>query len=159
MDISENIECIGAELSWLSSRIDNLLHKDFSSFLPLPPLKNGTAYEKLVTEHKLTEADRAVLNLAFASLFRPALLAPFTLLFNDAEKKSHFGGICLPEYGQFYPTVRTALFLLAGGDEEMMGYHLSGFSRKHPLFASGLLLTFAPEGCQAFLDQRILFNE
>lgn len=155
----ENIACISGELSWLTQRIDDLLNKDITSFLPLPPLNPDTAYGKLVTGNSLIEADRVMLNLAFAALFRPSVLVPLAALFNNPEKHSRFGGIFREEPGQFCPTVRTAIFLLAGDDEELTDYYLCHFNSKNRLFTSGLLLTYTPEGRATFVDQEIIFND
>lgn len=159
MKTTVNTECISAQLSWLSQRIDNLLNKKLPELLPLPALDEQTPYGKLVAEHNLGEADRTMLNLAFAATFKPSVLAPFQVLFNDPQQSSLFGGIFHEEYGQFYPTIRTAIYLLAGDDEEKMDYYLCYFSRRNKLFTSNLLLTHAPEGCKTFLDSQVIFND
>ncbi|MCW3104850.1 MAG: ATPase, central region [Bacteroidetes bacterium] len=159
METTVNTECISAQLSWLSQRIDNLLNKNFTEFLPLPFPGEDTPYGKLIAEHNFGEADRVMLNLAFAATFKPSVLNPLLVHFRDPEKKSRFGGIFREEYGQFYPTVRTAIFLLAADDEEQIDYYLCYFNRKNKLFTSNLLLTHSPEGCQTFSDQQIIFND
>jgi len=159
METTVNTECISAQLSWLTQRIDNLLNKNLQEQLPLPPADEQTSYGMLVAEHKFGEADRVMLNLAFAATFKPSILAPFLTLFNDPQQSALFGGIFQEEYGQFYPTVRTAIYLLAADDEEKMDYYLCYFNRKNKLFTSNLLLTHAPEGCKTFLDQQIIFND
>ena len=156
---SENVACIVGELDWLSQRIDHLLHKEFSEYLPLPPLRPGTAYEKLVSDYALTESDRVVLNLALAELFDPSVLAPFALLFKMPEKKMRFGGLIKDHTAGFYPTVRTAIFLLADQDPEMRHYYYCHYNSRHPLFTSNLLLTSDVKECQGFLDRELLFNE
>jgi AAA+ superfamily predicted ATPase len=156
---SENIECISGEMNWLSLRINDLLNKNFSEFLPLPPLKNGTSYERLVNEHQLSETDRVVLNVAFAALINPAIFVPFMLQFKNPEKRALYGGIVKEEAAQFYPTVRTAIYLLAGNDEEMMNYNLCLFNNRHKLFTSNLLTTRATQESSSFLDYEIIFND
>ncbi len=156
---SENIACISSELDWLARRIDNLLNKNFNEFLPLPPLKPGTAYEKLVSENGLTDTDRVMLNLAFASMFKPSVLIPFMLLFKNPEKQMHFCGIVKEESGRFYPTVRTAIFLLAGEDEELIDYYLCLFNSRHKLFTSNILLSHPTHENTNFLEHELLFNE
>lgn len=156
---SENIACVSSELDWLVCRIDNLLNKDSNVFLPLPPLKTGTAYEKLVTENQLTDTDRVMLNLAFASTFKPSILAPFALLFKTPEKQSRFCGLVKEETARFYPTVRTAIFLLAGDDEELIDYYLCHFNSRHRLFTSNILLTHSTKENNSFLEHELLFNE
>ncbi|MFL5764760.1 MAG: ATP-binding protein [Bacteroidia bacterium] len=159
MNISEDIECIGAELEWLSSRIDNLLNRNVSEYLPLPPLRAGTAYEKIVAANELSESDRVALNLAFASVFKPSLLDPFVTMLSEFSKRSVFGGVFHQDSGKFYPTLRTALFLLTGGDDEQMSYYVSKFDNRSKLFTSGLLQTSIPEGTRNFLDHQLVFND
>jgi AAA+ superfamily predicted ATPase len=159
MKTTVNTECISAQLSWLSQRIHQLLNRNSGEYIPLPKPDPETPYGKLTEEYGLTEADRVVLNLAFAATFKPALLAPFLALFNNPEQNARFGGIFREEYAQFYPTLRTALFLLAADDEEKTDYYLCYFNRKNRLFSSNLLLTQAPEGCRTFFDQEIIFND
>ena len=156
---SENIACIIGELDWLSRRIDNLLHKDFSQYLPLPPLKPGTAYEKLVTEYGLNESDRIFLNLALADIFDPSILAPFALLFKTPEIKSLYGGLMKEHTAGFCPTVRTGIFLLADKDSEMRNYYYCHYNARHTLFTSNILLTYEVKECQGFLNRELMFNE
>ncbi len=156
---SKNIELIGTEFHWMASRIDHLLHKNVSEFLPLPPVDEATAYGKFITEQGFTDADRVMLSLAFISLFNPTILSPFAVLFSNPEKKSRFGGIFSEQEAQFYPTVRTAIFLLAGDDPEMMNYYVSYFNSRHLLFTSNVLLTASPEGNKTFLNQQLIFND
>lgn len=159
MNSPADTENISVALSWLALRIDHLLNRNFSEFLPLPLFKEDSSFQKFMEEHQLTEADRVMLCLAFASTFKPSVLAPFMLLFNDPGKKSRFGGILHEQYGQFYPTVRTGIFILTGGDEEMMSYYISYFNGRNKLFTSNILLTAAPEECKTFLDRQIIFND
>lgn len=157
---SENIACISGELDWIAQRIVNLNNNDLSEYMPLPPLKPGTAYEKLVTEHGLVESDRVMLNLALASLIKPAILAPFALLFKTADRKARFGGVIKEQTSCFFPTVRTALYLLSNDDEEMLIYYLSHFTGRHKLFTSNVLRIEPLKDHNAnFLDQELHFNE
>jgi len=153
------MECISAELDWLALRIDQLFNQNLRGSLPLPALKPGSVFAGFAEEYQLLEADRVLLCLALASTFRPSVLSPFMLLFNNPEKKSRFGGILHESYSQFYPTVRTALFILSGGDEEMMSFYIPYFNSRYKLFTSNVVLTSAPEGCKVFLDQQIIFND
>lgn len=156
---SDNVATISGELNWLARRIENLLGKNVAEFLPLPPLKVGTSYEKLVTDHSLTEPDRVLLNLAFAGLFQPSILVPFVIAFKDPEMSFRFGGFLKEETGRFYPTVRTALYLLAGDDEELWNYYLCLFTSKHKLFSSNLIQVKPTEHSTNFIDHEIVFND
>lgn len=159
MNIKENIAVLSGELSWLTLRIDNLLTKSTAELLPLPHVAPETPYGKFINENELKEADRVVLSLAFASTFKPSVLTPFTVHFSNPEKHARFGGVFREEYGQFYPTLRTAIFLLSGDDEEMSNFYFCYFNSKHKLFTSSILLPHASEGCKNFLDYQITFND
>lgn len=159
MKNSDNLDCIAGELNWLKLHIDNLLTKDSPQFLPLPPLKTGTAYEKLISENGFSDADRVLINLAFTAKYDQEILVPFQLLFHKPEQKSKFGGILSEGYGQFFPTVRTAIFLLSDNDSEKREYYSSYFNSRHVLFTSNLLQLRRPEDCQGFLDEQLIFND
>jgi AAA+ superfamily predicted ATPase len=159
MDPLNNIACIKAELDWLAWRIDSLLNKGTGETLSLPALKADTAYEKLVSAYGLNESERVMLNFALASLFKPALLTPFTLHFKTVEKKAAFGGLLRDETGDFVPTIRTGIFLLSGEDVEMTDYHLRHFNKRNKLFTSNILLAFPTRESRAFPDEELHFNE
>lgn len=59
---------ISSEIDWIAQRIDDLLQKNVSSPLPLPTVDVNSPYGKLVNEYHLNDADRVLLNLAFASI-------------------------------------------------------------------------------------------
>lgn len=146
------------QLQWLAQRINNLLNKELAEFLPLPRPGNDTSYGKLVSEYRLTEADCVMFDLAFAATFKPAVLTPFALLFSDPGKQARFGGVFIEEHGRFYPTVRTAIFLLSGDDDELVDHYICYFNSRHKLFTSNLLIA-AGDAQQSFIDHRIIFND
>jgi AAA+ superfamily predicted ATPase len=159
MNATENRLCIQQELAWLANRIDNLLNKETEIPLPLPTLNPDTAFGKLIIDYELADEERILFSLAFASMYQPSKISLFGAVFNQPQKKAYFGGVFTEEDGQFFPTVRTAIFLLAGNDEEMMDYYISYFNNKNKVFTSNLILTDVREKNQTFLNQQIIFND
>lgn len=155
----ENIVSISEQLHWLSQRIQQLLEKGETGFLPQPPVDAATPYGRLVRENELNDPDRLLLNLAFAATFHPEIFAPFILSFNDPEKRCRFGGIYRKETSMFYPTVRTAIWLLSGKDDELRMYYTSYFNSRNRLFTSGLVMASRPEEGKSFADFEITFND
>lgn len=154
-----NIECITGELNWLSLRIKNVLEDKASIFLPLPPLDPQAAYGTLVTEHGLTDTDRVLLNLAFAATFSPETLAPLAHVASDKEKSIYTGGFFREGDPLFFPTVRTALFLLAGQDAETRSYYASYFHGRQRVFTSSVVIASPREDSSVFLNYELIFND
>lgn len=154
-----NIECITRELSWLSQRIKNVLEANESNFLPLPPLDPNTAYGQLVTEHGLAETDRVLLNLSFAATFSPETLATLAHATTEKDWSPFTGGFFRKGDPLFYPTVRTAIFLLAGRDAENRSYYASYFHTRQRVFTTGLVMATPRQEQSTFLDNQLLFND
>jgi AAA+ superfamily predicted ATPase len=153
------ITAINNELDWLLKRIEDLVNGQSASFLPLPVPEAGSAYTTLIKEHALTESDRVFLALAFAAVFKPAVLLPFILAANDPQKCIRFGGSFKKDAVEFHPTIRTALYLLCGDDDELFSYYLKIYNRKHRLFKSNLLITDPLREYSSFADHELIFNE
>lgn len=154
-----NMGCINGELNWLALRIKNILANNESTFLPLPPLDPETAYGQLVIEHGLTDTDRVLLNLAFACSFAPEFLAPLGLVATEKEWNLHTGGFFRKGETLFFPTVRTAVFILAGKDAETRSYYASYFHAKHRLFTSSLVIAEPRHEHTTFLNYELIFND
>lgn len=155
----QNTTAIHAELNWLSQRIIALLANETSETMLLPPLHERTAYANLITEHQLNDADRVMLNLAFAAVFKPSVLLPFILAVNEPNKRVRFGGQFRKDSPKFYPTVQTGIFLLAGDDEELSTYYHCYFNSKHKLFTSNLIVPQTDRETGSFLESEIMLNE
>lgn len=154
-----NIECIAGELSWLSCRIKNILEKEEAVFLPLPPLDPDTAYGQLVMELGLNDTDRVLLNLALAATFSPETLAPLAHVAADKDKNIYTGGFFREGDPLFFPTVRTAVFLLCGQDVESRSYYASYFHGRHRVFTSSIVVAAPKEESSVFLNYELIFND
>lgn len=154
-----NVQSLQKEFTWLSLRIKSLLnHHDADAFSPLPQLEDGGAFANFIRENELADADRVLLTLALAALFKPAVLLPFVLAAGEPEKRVRFGGAFHKESPKFLPTTQTGIFLLAGADEELSAYYHCYFNSKHRLFTSNVLLVHNEEG-KSFFESEIRLNE
>ena len=153
------ITAINNELDWLLKRTESLLKGEEKSFSPLPVPEEGSAYANLIKEHELTDSDRVFVALAFASLFKPAALLPFILAASDPLKSIRFGGAFKKDACEFHPTVRTALYILCGDDDELFSYYIKLYSRKQRLFSANILLAYPVREHSSFADHEIIFNE
>lgn len=154
-----NLAAISGELNWLSLRIQNILENKSPAFLPLPPLDGKSAYGSLLSEHSITDTDRVLLNLALATSFAPEILTPLAQAAADKTWAAHVGGFFRQGDAQFYPTVRTAVFLLSGLDVETRSYYSSYFHSKRHVFSSSLVLTAPRQENSIFLNHEIIFND
>jgi len=159
MPHSINTEAIHDQSDWLRKRINNLLSGNEHAFLPLPPLKQGSAYHEFIGQYRLSETDRVVLNLALVATIHPATFTPFVLHLADAEKRSVYGGYYSSVQKRFYPSLRTAIYLTAGGDQEQVDYLISAYNRRHKLFTSGILNAEDTKDGSSFIDRPIHFAD
>jgi AAA+ superfamily predicted ATPase len=155
----ENIAAISGELNWLTLRIQSILENRSGTFLPLPPPGNKSAYAALVNEHGITDTDRVLLDLSLAASFAPEILAPLAQAAMDKSWALHTGGFFRQGDAQFYPTVRTAVFLLSGTDIETRSYYSSYFHNKRRVFTSNLVLTVPRYENTTFLNHEVIFND
>ncbi len=149
---------LATEMDWLDLKIRHLLKQEQTSPLSMPAMDKDSAYGKFISEYDLNEADRVILMLAFSALFKPVVLLPFILSVNEPDKSIKFGGLYKKESVSFTPTLRTALYLLSGDDDELFSYYLSIYNRKHKLFANSVLKTNSEQDVN-FADAELYFNE
>jgi len=80
-----------------------------------PPVLPESSYRSFIREHKMGFDERLVLILAVAAYVRPAALDLFLIRDKTLDRGfSEFGGVSQP--AGFWPTVKTAAFLLSGGE-------------------------------------------
>jgi hypothetical protein len=146
-DISANAAVIERELAWLSRAIEQRLTLHFKDAsgpreLPPPPGLGGAhgPYTRVALDLRLDAPARLLLALAFAPHIKPQALDPFLMLNpNTGRRFTEFGGWTAERAGGFWPTVDTALFLLAGDAVEERIRMRSLFARDHALDSSGVL--------------------
>ncbi|MCU0432005.1 MAG: ATP-binding protein [Bacteroidia bacterium] len=156
---SNNTVCIGNELEWLSLRTQQILQLNPDAELPLPPVDASTSYGQLVISHQLTDADRVLLNLALATSFAPEYLFPLAQASANIEWSLYTGGFFRSGQSIFYPTVRTAVFLLSGKSYTNRSIYAGYFHSQHRLFTSGLIHTAPGKESDSFLNYEVQLND
>ncbi|HEU4717108.1 MAG TPA: ATP-binding protein [Bacteroidia bacterium] len=161
-DVSRNISFIVRELGWFSARIRMVLGIDPDqefSLQNMPPADEKTHYGKFLTGWKADEMERMAIGLCFAQLYKPGTLGGFLALLQNPGHRQDVGGLFKEGSGRFYLTVRTLAFVMSGRDQEKYGYYSSSLTRRHRLFAEGILLTENPLGENSFLDYAVYLND
>lgn len=154
-----HIQCISNELNWLSERISYLMNHQSGTAPLLPPLDANTAYGESVISNQLTDADRVLLNLALAANFAPESLIALAEAAMQKEWNLFIGGVFRNGQAVFYPTVRTAVFLLAGKHYAYRAMYAGYFHLQHRLFLSGLILAETEKETDNFLNAELRFND
>jgi ATPase family associated with various cellular activities (AAA) len=155
-------ECMLAQMHWLSGRIDHLLSEDSYAELGslcLPELVAGSNYSRYVTDNGLDEMDRVILNLAFAASFAPDMLYKLTALRSQPNLKYVVGGYFPENDSEFCPTVRTAIFLLAGKEMANRTKFSAAIHGKKRIFTCGLVHALPREKEAVFHKHEIQFND
>ncbi|RKH69410.1 ATP-binding protein [Corallococcus aberystwythensis] len=147
-ELRANAAALEAELDWLQRVVDARIRLhcgqeclvDSPAALPPPdPRTPGSAYARLLQEHRLTPSERILVALALAPHVRPQALDVFLSRNAVLERPfTEFGGVVAP-HGGFLPTAETALFLLAGDALHARLVASTLLDSGHPLFQSHLL--------------------
>ncbi len=130
---------VAAEIAWLGRCIEMRLHHFFAGdegriALPPPPDADpDSALGQLLRDAGMDAAARLVLALALAPHVDSAVFDPFYVRNSAIDRPfSQFGGV--PNVsGAFFPTIETALFLLAGTDTAARIAAMRLFDPDHPL--------------------------
>lgn len=144
-----NAASLERELDWLSRAITARIqiyfgqegpHQDIRELAPPDLAGDPSPYAQAVTEHELGFDERLVLALALAPHARPQALDPL-LMKNSLYDRgfTEFGGLRMEGHGGFWPTLETALYLLAGDELERRFAALSLFGEDHPFAVLGML--------------------
>lgn len=157
---SADVTCVAGELNWVSTCIARALSPTETTRVPSPPaLKTFTAYGKLVTELQLSDIERAVFNVALAATFSPETLAPLAKAATDPKWTALTGGFFRKGTTQFVPTIRSAIFLLAGSDLAKRAHVTAWLHSKQRVFTSGVVVAEPGFEQNVFLDYSISFND
>lgn len=119
----------------------------------------NTAYGQFIAEHDLSETDALFVTLTLVASFSPELLTELIAASLDPSWASYTGGFFLKGSSVFFPTVRTAIFLLAGKDLEARARYTAIYNPKHRLFTSGIIRIEEPHPTAVFLDYQLVFND
>lgn len=118
-----NLRQIESDLYWLGQMIEHRFETYFDSdskkenpaSLSPPDIDECTGLGKLISDHKLCEAERMILALTLAPSLKPQMLDIFFTRNERYDRGfTEFGGIKGEQHGGFLPTGETAAFIAAG---------------------------------------------
>lgn len=140
-----NMTFLQAEIRWLieviKSRTTSHLNKvDFDqSLLKLQELENDP-YSKLIQNFNLGLCERIVLALTTMLNLKPEVFDYFLTSNPETGKPfREYGGLISKSTFQFQPTLRTAIYLLSGGNEESFIYYQNILNRNNRLFTEQII--------------------
>lgn len=149
------------EFSWLK-KIINLRFECFFNpeaeeqsidELTPPIIGIDTAYEQYLLDHQLGFSERIVIAMALAASLKPEIFNLFHIENKVTGKNySEFGGKL--ESNSFFPTYRTAAFLLNDEPQALPVSIYQLFEQEHPFTANGIM-NFSEANFQNRLDTKI----
>jgi AAA+ superfamily predicted ATPase len=148
------------EFRWLSTRYLQLINSNPQEhFTATLPDWGESPYSAFIVKNELSSQDRILVSVALTALLSPNHFSELILNFRNPKLQMIFGGRFSEETGRFIPTLRSALFALAGFDTSLWAHYLNTYTRRHALFTSGLLLARPQPDAHAFADADLVFNE
>ena len=138
-------DIIHKEFYWLRALIENRIANHFQDNVKLMDDSrefeiSPSYYEEFFTRYDLNLSEQKVIALALAYYIAPSLLDIFLTKneFIDAPF-IEFGGFFKNDFNGFVPTIRTAMFLLAGNNIKDYIEEMELFENSSTLFKKGLL--------------------
>ena len=116
-------------------------------------------FNQLLERYEFSDEDAVFLTLSLAASFAPELLNQLIEASFNTKWTAYTGGFFLKGSSVFCPTVRTAIFLLAGKDMEKRVKYATYYHSKHRIFTSGILRAEMPHPTATFLDYQLIFND
>lgn len=144
---------------WLVERINHVLESESPELISFPKIDSESPLGKLIEEYHFSEEECILLYLAFSATFSPELLTPFSEAINNKSLAPHIGGFFMKGFPMFCPTVRTAVFLLAGRDLEKRARYASCFHARNSVFTSGIVQSEPKHPSSVFLDHQLIFSD
>lgn len=145
---------------WLTERIGQVLYSEGSLELDSFPVADPeTAFGKLILEHGFTKEESVLLCLALTAVFAPELLRDLASACKEEELVAYIGGFSAKGTGLFCPTVRTAVFLIAGKNLEKRSQYASYFHNRQNIFTSGIVSAQPLSPTSVFLDHQLVFSD
>ncbi len=135
------------ELSWLKGLIENRIANYFQNDIELIDDNRGfelknSYYIEFINRYNLTLAEQKVVALSLASYLSPDILDIFLTKNKLYDTQfTEFGGLTKNEHTGFVPTVKTALFLLAGNNIDQAIESLKLFDNSCKLYGKNILDT------------------
>jgi hypothetical protein len=153
------LEQVILELDWLEKIIQQRIIEptsDLENLLPVLAIESPIS--KIVAENNLNYADRVLLLLALAGRQMPEKLAVIFKQVKDNYQSALFGGHATEGGLCFIPTLKTAIYLLAGDTNER-AYYSAYFNKKNTLFLKEILILKNTSQSQYSTDFEVCINE
>ena len=138
-------DIIKQEFFWLRALIESRIANHFEESVALIEESrsfdiSSSFYGAFIERYSLSVEEQKVIALALSSYLAPSLLDIF-LTKNESTNMPfvEFGGVFRDDFGGFTPTIRTALFLLAGNHTQAYIEKMTLFDNVSTLFSKGLL--------------------
>lgn len=157
---SSEVDALMAEIAWVKELIAFRTRPQQESapdLLPEKPLLNSGRYAQLIETYGLNEAERVVLGLCLLTCCQPEWLEPF--LFANPETNSRhrkYGGVLNRSNQSFQPTLRTAIFLLAGDDGANFIYYQNKLRSRSSLFREQIVNLYGPDPLDTYLPNAVI---
>lgn len=144
---------------WLVHRIEHVLSCDSPDDLLIPEPDPGTPFGRMVSDNGFSDEEFVLLCLSLSATFAPELLQMLSAAASDPSMTPYTGGIFLKGLPVFCPTVRTAVFLLAGKDMEKRRRYASAFHNRQSIFSAGIVIAEPPSPVSVFMDHHLIFSD
>lgn len=144
---------------WLEERINHVISVDSPESFEFPETDPGSPFGKMIAEYGFSKEESVLFCLSLTATFAPELLHELATASADPSMSSYTGGMFLKGTPVFCPTVRTAVFLIAGKDMEKRAQYASYFHNRMQIFTSGIVLAEAPSKVSVFLDHHLIFSD
>lgn len=157
-----NLASIDKELDWLTEiiekRTDRQLNGTFLENSSLQPIElRGGTYAELVNKFNLGLAERMVLGITILLNLKPEVFDRFLIANSDTGKPfREYGGIIEKHTFQFRPTLRTAIYLLSGGDSQKFVYYQNILRSNNRLFTEQIVNLYAIGEHQNYLPDSLI---
>ncbi len=157
-----DIRGLQAELNWLTQIIGHSTRAYVNnipfdhSLLELIELKQGP-YSNLIQQFNFSLAERVTLALAILVNIKPEVFDCFLTANPDTGKPfREYGGIINKNTFQFQPTLRTALFLLSGGNSEQFIHYQNRLRSNNRLFTEQIVNLYSVDEHQNYLPDSLI---
>lgn len=144
---------------WIEKRVQQIESGANLEELKLPKFNQDCTWENFVNAHELKEEEKVVLLLALAANFSPESLKSIANLVGKEGFNSIIGGFVLNSTRTFYPTLRTALFLLAGQNLALRSQFAPKLHTRLNIFTSQIVQTNELSPSSTFLDAQLILND
>jgi len=158
-EFSSNGYNYGLPFEWIEKRVEHILKGGNLEELNFPEIQADDSMYRFIQAHELKGEEQVVLLLALAANFAPETLHPITKLVGNDEFNSVIGGFVLNSTRTFCPTLRTALFLIAGQDIALRVQYAPKLHTRLRVFTSQIVQTNPLSPNATFLDAQLMLND